>query len=160
MATVYLGLGSNLGDRQENINRALEYLSQRLRFDKKSSVYDTEPMDNPSQPRFLNMVCRVTTTLEPKMLLAVIKGIESKMGRLPAPTSSPRVIDIDILLYDDRVVDTPELKIPHPRLAERAFVLVPMAELAPDLQHPVLKQTMKDLLRMVKGTQGVLKFKF
>jgi len=158
---VYLGLGSNMGERQENLTLALDYISQRLRIEKKSSVYDTEPVGDAKQPRFLNMVCRVTTSLAPATLLTVLKGIESKMGRLPGPPNSPRPIDIDILLYGDQVIETHELKIPHPRLAERAFVLVPLVEIAPDLVHPVLKQSAKDLLRLVQGnTQGVLKLKF
>ena len=161
-ATVYLGLGSNMGEKQENLIRALDYISQRLRIEKKSSVYDTEPVGNVNQPRFLNMVCRVSTSLPPASLLGVLKGIESKMGRLPSGSStSPRPIDIDILLYGDEVIDTPDLKIPHPRLAERAFVLVPLAEIAPDLIHPVLKHSVKDLLRLIQGnTQGVLKLRF
>ena len=158
---VYLGLGSNMGERQENLTLALDYISQRLRIEKKSSVYDTEPVGDAKQSRFLNMVCRVTTSLAPATLLTVLKGIESKMGRLPGPPNSPRPIDIDILLYGDQVIETHELKIPHPRLAERAFVLVPLVEIAPDLVHPVLKQSAKDLLRLVQGnTQGVLKLKF
>lgn len=158
---VYLGLGSNMGEKQENLLRAMDYISQRLRIEKKSSMYDTEPVGNVNQPRYLNMVCRVSTSLAPATLLSVLKGIESKMGRLPVhPANSPRIIDIDILLFGDEVVDTPDLKIPHPKLAERAFVLVPLAEIAPDLVHPVLKQSIKDLLRLVQGTQGVLKLKF
>jgi 2-amino-4-hydroxy-6-hydroxymethyldihydropteridine diphosphokinase len=161
-ATVYLGLGSNMGEKQDNLVRALDYISQRLRIEKKSSMYDTAPVGNINQPRYLNMVCKVSTTLAPAMLLATLKGIESKMGRLPVhPANTPRIIDIDILLYGDEIVDTPDLKIPHPRLAERAFVLVPLGEIAPDLVHPVLKQSIKDLLVLIQGnTQGVLKLKF
>jgi GTP cyclohydrolase-4 len=158
---VYLSLGSNMGEKQENLLRAMDYISQRLRIEKKSSVYDTEPVGDVKQPRFLNMVCRVSTSLPPATLLSVLKGIESKMGRLPVhPANSPRPIDIDILLYGDQIVDTPDLKIPHPQLTERAFVLVPLAEIAPDLVHPINKQRIKDLLRLVQGTQGVLKLKF
>jgi len=155
---IYLGLGSNMGNRQDNLDKALEFLSQRLRVDKVSSVYDTEPVGNPNQPRFLNLVCQVYTTLAPAGLLTLAKGIESKLGRALGKSNAPRPIDIDILFYGDQVIETPELVIPHPRLAERAFVLVPLAEIAPDLRHPVTGKTIKELLRGLTETQDVLKF--
>jgi len=155
---IYLGLGSNMGNRQDNLDKALEFLSQRLRLDKVSSVYDTEPVGNPNQPHFLNLVCQVYTTLAPAGLLTLAKGIESKLGRVLGKSNSPRPIDIDILFYGDQVIETPELVIPHPRLAERAFVLVPLAEIAPDLRHPVSGKTIKELLRGLTETQGVFKF--
>ncbi len=157
---VYFGLGSNVGDRRQNLDKALDYLSQRLRVAELSSVYDTEPVGNTEQPRFLNMVCGVYTTLEPQALLILVKSIERKMGRQPGRTNDPRTIDIDILFYGDKVIKTPDLVIPHPRLAERAFVLVPLAELAPDLVHPVSGKRITELLGEVKrGIQGVLKLK-
>lgn len=155
---VYLGLGSNMGNRQDNLDKALEFLSQRLRVDKVSSVYDTEPVGNPNQPRFLNLVCQVYTTLAPAGLLTLAKGIESKLGRAFGKSNAPRPIDIDILFYGDQVIETPELVVPHPRLAERAFVLVPLAEIAPDLRHPVTGKTIKELLRGLTEAQGVFKF--
>ena len=158
IVTVYLGLGSNMGERQDNLDKALDYLSQRLRVAEVSSVYDTEPMGNPEQPRFLNMVCQVNTMLKPKDLLTLAKGIERKMGRTPGKPNLPRPIDIDILFYGDEVINTPELVIPHPKLTQRAFVLVPLAEIAPDLVHPVNKKTIKEIIKEVKrGVQGVLK---
>jgi 2-amino-4-hydroxy-6-hydroxymethyldihydropteridine diphosphokinase len=155
--TVYLGLGSHMGAREENLDRALDLLSQRMRLGKVSSIYDTEPVGNTSQPRFLNMVCQVFTRLAPEGLLALAKGIESKMGRL-GKSNEPRPIDIDILLYDEKVMETPELVIPHPRMMERAFVLVPLAEIDPELVHPVSGQTMKELLQAAKEVQGVFKW--
>lgn len=155
---VYLCLGSNMGNREENLRMALDLLKQRLRMGQISSIYDTEPVGNTDQPRFLNLVCQVYTSLPPESLLATAKGIELKMGRLPGKVNSPRPIDIDILFYGKEVVDTPELVIPHPRIAERAFVLIPLAEIAPDLVHPVSHKTIKELLGEVKGEKGVLKW--
>ena len=151
--TVYLGLGSNLGARQENLDRALDLLSQRLRVGQVSSIYDTEPVGNLNQSRFLNLVCQIYTGLAPAGLLALAKGIELKLGRARATSNAPRPIDIDILFYGDQVMETPELVIPHPRLAERAFVLVPLAEIAPDLVHPVSGKTIRELLQGVTETQ-------
>lgn len=152
----YLGIGSNLGDRAGNLDRAIEMLAQRMKVSRVSSVYDTEPQDNPHQPRFLNMVCEVVTYLSPEGLLALAKGIESKMGRT-GKTGQPRPIDIDILLYGDLVMDTPELVIPHPRMTRRAFVLVPLAEIAPDLVHPIEGKTVRDLKQASNEVQGILK---
>ena len=155
--SVYLGLGSNMGNRQGNLERALDLLSQRLKVASVSSIYDTKPMGNVNQPRFLNLVCQVYTRLVPKALLTLVKGIESKLGRT-GKSGFPRPIDIDILFYNDQVVETPELTIPHPRLARRAFVLVPLAEIAPGFSHPVSGKTMSELLSGVTKTQGVLKW--
>jgi 2-amino-4-hydroxy-6-hydroxymethyldihydropteridine diphosphokinase len=147
-----------MGNRDDNLDRALDLLGQRLKLGKVSSVYDTDPVGNIDQPRFLNMVCQVYTRLEPPALLALAKGIESKMGRAPGKSNAPRPIDIDILLYDEQVVDTPELVIPHPKMTERAFVLVPLAEITSDAVHPVSKKTIKELLKDIKEVQGVLKW--
>jgi len=156
---VYLGLGANTGNRHQNLKRALALLSGKIEVGKVSSIYETEPVGNINQPRFLNMVCQARTSLTPEELLTLAKDIEKKMGRLPAAERwGPRPIDIDILFYGDRVIETPELVIPHPRLTERAFVLVPLAEIAPDLVHPVTGKTVRQLLEEVGGKEGVVRW--
>ena len=155
---IYLGLGSNLGNRQENLDWALDLLSQRVRMGKVSSVYETEPVGNINQPRFLNIVCEAYTRLEPEQVLILGKGIETKLGRT-GKSNDPRPIDIDILFYGDRVIDTPELVIPHPRLHERAFVLIPLAEIAAELVHPVTGKTVIEMKNtLTTPIQGVLKW--
>jgi len=156
LVTCYLGLGSNIGDRHLNLERAIAYLGQRLQVDRVSSVYDTPPLGETDQPRFLNLVCRAYTRLSPQGLLLLSKGIESKMGRM-SKTGQPRPIDIDILFYDDRVLTTPDLVIPHPRLSERAFVLVPLGEIAPEFTHPVSHETVAELLARVDGVADIAK---
>jgi 2-amino-4-hydroxy-6-hydroxymethyldihydropteridine diphosphokinase len=156
---VYLGLGSNLGNRRDNLERALDMLGQRLTLEVKSAIYETEPEDFPDQPLFLNMVCQVRTTLAPEALLALTRGIEIKIGRVSGRPSGPRVIDIDILLYADMILETPDLKIPHPRMDKRAFVLVPLNQIAPDLIPPGQTRSVQQLLAdLENGVQGVFRF--
>ncbi len=144
--TVYLGLGSNLGDRAASLRDAVDALAPQISVQQVSSYYETEPWGYTDQPAFLNLALKAATALEPLELLKTLKDLETGLGRLPTFRYGPRQIDIDILFYDDRVIDLPELSVPHPRLAERAFVLVPLAELAPRLIHPVLKKTVTELL--------------
>ncbi len=134
--TTYLGLGSNLGDRQHFLELAIDFLAERIKIEKLSPIYDTAPVGNTNQPRFLNMVVRTSTRLPAATLLFMAKGIEAKLGRVPI--DSPRPIDIDILFYGDQVINTPpQLVVPHPRLIERAFVLVPLADIAPEGREDV-----------------------
>ena len=144
--TVYLGLGSNLGDRSGYLRAALNALSRHGQIVAVSSLYETAPMYQLDQPQFLNMAAAIRTELEPSPLLSALKAIEWEMGRDPdAPRNGPRVIDLDILFYDDRILLTPELTIPHPRIAERAFVLAPLVEIAPEFVHPVQRLTIAEL---------------
>ncbi len=155
-STIYLGLGTNLGDRLANLQHAREALPPEVRVLCTSSIYETEPWGYRDQPAFLNQVLEGTTQLSPGALLQHLKGIEIKMGRQSTFRYGPRLVDLDILFYGDQVVDLPGLAIPHPHLAERAFVLVPLAEIAPELRHPASQQTIKEMLAAIE-TAGVTK---
>jgi GTP cyclohydrolase-4 len=155
MATAYLSLGSNIGDRKENLAVALKRMEEKARVVKVSSIYETEPVGYEDQPWFLNLACAVETDLSPNDLLHLAKAIEREMGRTETIHFGPRPIDIDILFYDDLVLDTPDLAIPHPRLAERAFVLVPLKEIAPNLVHPSLGLTIEELLERLENPEEV-----
>jgi 2-amino-4-hydroxy-6-hydroxymethyldihydropteridine diphosphokinase len=155
---IYLALGSNLGDRMSNLTTAVQHLSQKLTIKKVSSVYETEPIYYEKQPLYLNAALSAVTRLDPFELYRFVKSIESNLGRQPSFRNAPRTIDIDILFYGDRIIETPELTVPHPRIAERAFVLVPLAEIAPGLVHPVTHEKISKLLAEVEGKDGVSKF--
>lgn len=154
---VYLGLGSNLGDRRANLVTALKLLGERLHIAQVSSLYESDPVGYAEQPLFLNAVCRAQTDLGPLQLLSLIKGIEASLGRVLSFPNAPRPIDLDIIFYGDLVMETPELTIPHPRLEERAFVLIPLLEIAPELVHPVTGESIRDLAARVQGRAGVKK---
>jgi 2-amino-4-hydroxy-6-hydroxymethyldihydropteridine diphosphokinase len=150
----YLALGTNLGNRLVNLNTAADNLMPQMKLKKKSHVYETQPWGFADQPAFLNQVVMVETCEAPEHLLDHLKQLETALGRVPTFQNGPRLIDIDILFYDDLVLDTAPLVIPHPRLHERAFVLVPLADIAPDLVHPVLHKPVDELLRAIT-TDGV-----
>ena len=153
-----MGLGSNLGDREANLRHALELLGKSMALERISSIYDTEPWGYQDQPRFLNCACAARTSLPPGALLTAVKDVERTVGREPTTNDSvkwgPRLLDVDILFYGRRVVKKPGLEIPHPRLTERAFVLVPLKEIASDYLHPVLRLSVAELLVKLTGGQS------
>lgn len=149
MSRVFLGIGSNDGDRLDNISQAVWWLGSMagIRVSQMATIYDTEPVGGPPQPEFLNTVIELETTLTSHQVLEAVKAVERKMGRLPGGARwGPRVIDLDLLLYDECVINEPHLVIPHPRMHERRFVLEPLAQLAPELVHPVLGCSVAELL--------------
>lgn len=156
MPVVYLALGTNLGDRARNVRQALDALSPAFALQAVSRCYETEPAYVLDQPRFYNLAARATTTLAPLEALRQLKGLEIELGRVAGARFGPRLIDLDLLLYDAVIMDTPELSLPHPRLAERAFVLVPLAEIAPDLAHPGLSLTMTQLRDRLGDTSRLI----
>ncbi|HEU4745575.1 MAG TPA: 2-amino-4-hydroxy-6-hydroxymethyldihydropteridine diphosphokinase [Anaerolineales bacterium] len=154
---VYLALGTNLGDRPANLKQAIASLTPQLEVKLKSQVYETPPWGVEDQPRFLNQVIKAQTYLDPEPLLKHLKRLEVALGRIPSVPNGPRLIDIDILFYDDLVVDKPSIEIPHPRLQERGFVLLPLMEIAPNLVHPVSKKTVRELAESC-SMEGIEKF--
>lgn len=156
MIDVYLGLGSNLGDRARHLREAVRALEREgVRVRVVSPYYETEPWGMTDQPRFLNAACLGRTALGPAELLASLKRIEREMGRVETVRYGPRPIDIDILLYGDVVLCTEDLVIPHPGMLERATVLVPLADIAPDVRHPVTGRTIAEHLRELAAVEGV-----
>lgn len=154
MAHIFIGFGTNLGDRESQLRDAWNRLARIVHIGRTSAVYETEPWGVTGQPRFLNLVVEGETTLSPPALLHALKTIEHDMGRIRGMRYGPRIIDLDILLYDDEEISTDELEIPHPRIAERRFVLLPLVNLAPDLKHPKLHRTMRELLAELPDTGG------
>jgi len=155
---VYLSLGSNLGDRRANFEAAMNALAGAgISANKVSSLYETEPKDFLEQPWFLNCAVEAETALAPLELLRALRGIEAQLGSKKEFAKGPRLLDIDILLYGEETIDSPELQVPHPRMLQRNFVLVPLAEIAPDLRHPDWKQTVAELQRRTSDTSRVMR---
>ena len=157
MIRVFLGIGTNLGDRERNLQAALAILSQKMVILKESSIYQTAPWGYLDQPAFLNQVVEAQTDLSPLNLLGFLKDTEKVLGRQANFRYGPRLIDLDILFYGNRIIQTPRLQVPHPRLSERAFVLIPLAEIAPEFVHPQNKQTVTQLLAALPELGGVQK---
>ncbi|HET7152113.1 MAG TPA: 2-amino-4-hydroxy-6-hydroxymethyldihydropteridine diphosphokinase [Candidatus Acidoferrum sp.] len=154
--TAYLSLGSNLGDRERNLRTAIIALAEaKVRVTCVSSLYETEPVDLREQPWFLNCVVQGETQLAALDLLRTLRGIEAQMGSKKLVPKGPRLIDLDILLYGDETIGTPELQVPHPRMLQRRFVLVPLAEIAPNLKHPAWKETVTELGAKVRDSSEV-----
>jgi 2-amino-4-hydroxy-6-hydroxymethyldihydropteridine diphosphokinase len=155
--TVYLALGSNLGDRLANLKQAIDSLTPQMEVKAKSSVYETPPWGYEDQPNFLNQVVKAKTYLDPEPLLKHLKRLEVALGRQASFPNGPRLIDMDILFYDDLILNTSSLVIPHPRLHERGFVLLPLTELSPDLVHPLIKKSAREMAAAC-DVEGITKF--
>lgn len=159
MVEAYIAFGSNIGDKEGNINRAFEVLKQKIKIIKTSSLYETKPMYIENQALFLNGAAKVDTELKPKELLDFLKNTEKKLGRKETKRNGPRIIDLDILFYGDQIINKDDLLVPHPKIQERAFVLVPLAEIQPNLIHPVYKKTIAELLSELKFDKSEIKLK-
>ncbi|HEV2107474.1 MAG TPA: 2-amino-4-hydroxy-6-hydroxymethyldihydropteridine diphosphokinase [Thermomicrobiales bacterium] len=158
-AVAYIGLGANLGDRLATINTALRRIAALGTALAVSPIYESEPVGYADQPPFLNCVSKLETDLlTPERLLERLLAIEHDLGRVRMFPNAPRTIDLDILLYDDRVIETAELRVPHPGLHERAFVLIPLADLAPELVHPIIGKRVDELLASLRPVRGVWRF--
>jgi len=157
MATAYLGLGGNIGDSRASVREAIRKLGELGIVKAVSSLYETEPVGRSDQPWFLNCAVALDTALSPEELFEAVKNIEDDMGRKPAARNAPRRIDIDILLYDDLVLKTEALTIPHPRMHERRFVLEPLAAIAPGATHPALRKSVAGLLAELRDSHAVRK---
>jgi 2-amino-4-hydroxy-6-hydroxymethyldihydropteridine diphosphokinase len=155
--TVYLSLGSNVGDRAANLHTAIQQLASLGQVERVSSFYETEPVEFTAQPWFLNCAVKLHTEKMPRQLLSAILDLEQRMGRRRTQKKGPRVIDLDILLFANSVIETKGLTVPHPALHERRFVLQPLAEIAPQVRHPVFKRTIRELLDALPSGQVVRK---
>ena len=155
MAEAYIALGSNLGNKEENIRRAINLVREKCNILDFSSIYETEPIGYKEQDSFLNCVVKVETDLEPKELLDFVLSIEKRLGRVRTFKNAPRIIDLDILFYENKVINYNGLIIPHPRLHERAFVLEPIKEISGNLIHPVLKNSIMEIHKNLKSKEWI-----
>ena len=159
MVEVFIALGSNLGNREDNVKTALELLKKKVRLLKVSSTYETEPMYVEDQNWFLNCVAGVETDLPPRELLGYLKDTERRMGRQTGVRYGPRIIDLDILFYGEEVVTQTDLEIPHPKIQERPFILIPLVEIEPNHIHPLQQKTVLKLLSELNSEKSVIKRK-
>ncbi|MEW6096111.1 MAG: 2-amino-4-hydroxy-6-hydroxymethyldihydropteridine diphosphokinase [bacterium] len=161
MSKVYISLGSNLGDREKNIKEAIKLINANTSINivKISPIYETEPVGVKNQDLFLNLVIELDTVLLPQELLAILKQVEGKLGKKIKRKWGPRTIDLDILFYDNIILELPDLQIPHKLMHKRAFVLIPLSQIAPNIKHPVLNKTINDLLDELADNSKVTLYK-
>lgn len=152
---VYISLGSNLGDREQNLRTAIERIGKLGEVKAVSSIYETEPVEYTAQPWFLNAAAALETELMPRQLMSSLLAIEQDMGRRRTVAKGPRAIDLDILLFGNSVIETPQLTVPHPAMHERRFVLEPLAEIAPDVRHPVFQRSVREMKDALPAGQSV-----
>ena len=155
MNDVYIGIGSNLGNKEENIEKAIDLIKEKCKILKVSSLFETEPMYYKNQDWFLNCAIKIETKLNPQELLAFLQSIEKILGRVMTIKNGPRTIDLDILFYSDEVIKTNNLTIPHPRLHKRLFVLEPLKEICPEFVHPILKKSISKLCSVANNPRFV-----
>ena len=158
MNKVFLGLGSNVGNKEENLLTAIDLLQNGGTIEKKSSIYDTKPYGYADQDNFLNIVVEFNTEMDPNDLLIFLQGIEKRLGKKIEFKNGPRTIDIDILFFNNEIINNKNLEIPHNDIEKKAFVLIPLNEIAPELTHPKLNKNIEELTSNVEGKEDVRKY--